>query len=140
MNNEPQDWLQLLETAAHDVEQFMKDTAETVAETADIMMQVPIAIAEQVEEAIATEVDQFLEDVLDWLQPPVQVTLRFDLEWHGEGLEPWVESVEPGQGLQASCVGCRHYHGRVYGDNLLVCGMHPYGWDGTDCPDWESKS
>lgn len=139
MIEDPQDWLKLLETAAHDVEQLMKDTADQVAEAADVLMQVPLAIAEQVEEAIATEVDQFLDDLLDWLQPPMHLNVRFDMEWQGNGLEPWVEVVEPGQGNQASCVGCHHYHGRIYNDHLLVCGMHPYGWDGSDCPDWESK-
>ena len=40
------------------------------------------------------------------------------------------------------CTGCANYHGIRYGthrDNrtLLVCGMHPYGWQGeTPCPDW----
>lgn len=35
------------------------------------------------------------------------------------------------------CRGCQHYHGRVYGGNLLVCGMHPYGVEGDRCADWE---
>ncbi len=139
MPEQPQDWLTIIESAAHDFEQFMKETADVMTETADIMMQVPMAIAEQVEEAIATEVDQFLDEVADWFQPPVHFTVRFDMEWQPDGLEPWVEVVEPGQGNQASCVGCRHYHGRIYNDHLLVCGMHPYGWDGLDCPDWDGK-
>lgn len=37
------------------------------------------------------------------------------------------------------CQGCSHYHGRVYGGNLLVCGMHPYGADGEHCHDWEAQ-
>ncbi len=34
-----------------------------------------------------------------------------------------------------ACVDCCHYHGEVYGDNFLVCAMHPYGWDDENCPD-----
>jgi hypothetical protein len=39
----------------------------------------------------------------------------------------------------AVCQGCRHYHGRVYGGNLLVCAMHPYGAEGEHCSDWEDQ-
>jgi hypothetical protein len=37
------------------------------------------------------------------------------------------------------CRGCQHYNGQVYGGNLLVCGMYPYGQpeDAESCPDRE---
>lgn len=38
-----------------------------------------------------------------------------------------------------ACRGCRHYHGRTYNGNFLVCGMHPYGVETETCSDWESK-
>ncbi|MEB3213722.1 MAG: hypothetical protein VKL39_20405 [Leptolyngbyaceae bacterium] len=44
----------------------------------------------------------------------------------------------------AACKGCTHYHGIAYGQNrdtrtVLVCGFHPYGWQGeSSCPDWQS--
>lgn len=40
---------------------------------------------------------------------------------------------------QPACQGCQHYHGYVYGGKLLVCGMHPYGSDGEECPDWQGS-
>lgn len=50
-------------------------------------------------------------------------------------------------GRPTACVGCQHYHGRIYpvrwGEQgfesyeQLVCAMHPSGWDGESCPDWE---
>ncbi|MBE9178610.1 hypothetical protein IQ268_08565 [Oculatella sp. LEGE 06141] len=46
-----------------------------------------------------------------------------------------VTSQKPPQ--PESCQGCCHYHGRVYGGNMLVCGMHPYGAEEDSCPDWE---
>jgi hypothetical protein len=45
----------------------------------------------------------------------------------------------------AACRGCAHYHGIAYGysrnrRSLLVCGMHPFGWQGGDrCPDWSQE-
>jgi hypothetical protein len=38
------------------------------------------------------------------------------------------------------CKGCMHYHGRVYGGNLLVCAMYPYGTESDQCGDWEAKA
>jgi hypothetical protein len=40
-----------------------------------------------------------------------------------------------------ACQGCANYHGVAYGYNrdnrtVLVCGFHPYGWQGGHCPDW----
>lgn len=33
------------------------------------------------------------------------------------------------------CRGCEFYHGRSYGNNFLVCGIHPYG-NGENCGDF----
>lgn len=35
-----------------------------------------------------------------------------------------------------ACIGCTNYHGVEYGDNVLVCGIHPNGWDSDNCPDY----
>jgi mannitol-specific phosphotransferase system IIBC component len=37
------------------------------------------------------------------------------------------------------CQGCRHYHGRSYGGERLVCAMHPYGTDQDECADWQDS-
>jgi hypothetical protein len=38
-----------------------------------------------------------------------------------------------------ACVGCLNYDGSVYGGNLLVCGMYPYGCGSDTCADWEGE-
>lgn len=39
---------------------------------------------------------------------------------------------------KGTCPTCRHYDGKTYGGNLLVCGMHPYGPQVEgDCDDWQ---
>ncbi|MBD2059251.1 hypothetical protein H6F88_25195 [Oculatella sp. FACHB-28] len=40
-----------------------------------------------------------------------------------------------------ACQHCEHYHGIAYGYNranrtVLICGFHPFGWQGDVCPDW----
>lgn len=40
------------------------------------------------------------------------------------------------------CQGCHNYHGIAYGyradrRTMLICAIHPYGWQGKgSCPDW----
>jgi hypothetical protein len=42
-----------------------------------------------------------------------------------------------------ACLGCQNYHGIAYGyrkenRTTLICGYHPYGWQGEGaCPDWQ---
>jgi hypothetical protein len=147
MNDEWNAWLKEIEAAAQEVGQHMQETVETIfdtaVETADWMLQVPMAIAEQMEDAIATEMDQVINELVDWFQPPVNLSIEFDatrieMEWHSTIVEPWTESVDPTVFQYKTCIGCKHYHGYAYNGNVLVCGMHPYGWDGEACPDWES--
>jgi hypothetical protein len=38
--------------------------------------------------------------------------------------------------IPKSCQGCSNYHGEVYNGNLLVCAIHPYGWEDESCPDF----
>ncbi|NJN62251.1 MAG: hypothetical protein HC795_12625 [Coleofasciculaceae cyanobacterium RL_1_1] len=45
--------------------------------------------------------------------------------------------VRPTAKQYPACQGCQHYHGYRYGEHLLVCAMHPYGWEDEECPDWE---
>jgi hypothetical protein len=42
--------------------------------------------------------------------------------------------------IPPACQGCCHYHGRSYGGTRLVCGMHPYGVEEEDCPDWQAQN
>lgn len=48
-----------------------------------------------------------------------------------------------GPSRPAACLGCANYHGQAYGLQktqrvMLVCAMHPYGWQAAlPCPDWD---
>lgn len=42
--------------------------------------------------------------------------------------------------IPVACRGCCNYHGRVYGGQLLVCAMHPYGVEVDHCPDWQTSA
>ena len=37
------------------------------------------------------------------------------------------------------CRICKHHHGQIYGGVELVCAVHPYGYSGQLCPDYQAK-
>ncbi|MGB3494320.1 MAG: hypothetical protein WBA57_16450 [Elainellaceae cyanobacterium] len=143
MNGEFQAWFQDMEQAAQDLEKYVRESFETtveqMAEAADAMMQVPIAMADYLENTLLTECDRVIETLDEWVSPSTQIYARFDMQWDSEDFDVWNERFEPNAHEHPACVGCQHYHGYTYNGNGLICGMHPYGWDGTDCPDWERK-
>ncbi|HLO89241.1 MAG TPA: hypothetical protein VK203_30115 [Nostocaceae cyanobacterium] len=124
------DLMNIVETVAEEVESFFVGIGDMV----DAFFELTEEITEQVQATIALEVDQYLQELAE----PI-------LEAYWE-LEDVVTDVDPGfpypveatPEQNAACVGCRNYHGQVYGGNLLVCGIHPHGWDDESCPDWEN--
>jgi hypothetical protein len=37
--------------------------------------------------------------------------------------------------IPVGCAGCENLYGRSHGGNMLICAIHPHGFDGKDCPD-----
>ncbi|MDZ7960594.1 MAG: hypothetical protein RMY34_22380 [Aulosira sp. DedQUE10] len=129
MDKWQKDLIDIIETVAVEVEHFFLGISEMV----DAVLELTEDITEQVQTTIATEVDQYLHDLAE---PMMEVY------WE---LEDVMADVDPGfpYPMEATpeknpaCIGCTNYHGQVYGGNLLVCAMHPQGWDDHNCPDWE---
>ena len=38
-----------------------------------------------------------------------------------------------------NCRVCKHHHGQIYGGVELVCAVHPYGYSGDSCPDYQAS-
>ena len=122
------DFFEMMEAVADEVEQFFIGITEVVD-----------AVAESVQTTIATDINQCLQELFE---PIAEIYLEFE-EIVGEGEQPFtymVDTVEPTPQKNPACMGCHHYHGQAYGGNLLVCAMHPYGWDDKNCPDWEGST
>jgi hypothetical protein len=123
------DLINMMEAVTDEVEQFFLGMNDMV----DAFFELTEEITDQVQNTVVTELDQFLQELAE----PI-----LEIYWE---LEDIVEDVDPGfpyteeatPEKNAVCMGCVHYHGQVYGGNLLVCGMHPYGWDDENCPDKE---
>ncbi|MBE9181144.1 hypothetical protein IQ268_21520 [Oculatella sp. LEGE 06141] len=135
-----QDWLKMLDTVAHEVEQLFREASQGMVEAIDALVEFSADVVEEIEAAVAPELDQLDPALDDWIEPILQLVLGLEASID-HAVEPVTRTVEPFLNDHPVCVGCRHYHGRVYGGTLLVCAMHPYGiTDGADtCPDKEAS-
>lgn len=127
MDNWTKEFLAFCDTLNQDLEAFWKEV-EQFPDALDEMM-------EHIEETVSEEIDVFWQDFCEPL-----IAFEEIEEFGDEDSEFAITSkVYPDQNTHPACQGCRHYHGHVYGGNLLVCAMHPYGWPDEHCPDWEGK-
>jgi hypothetical protein len=125
---------EMMETVADEVERFVLEMTEMV----DTFFDLTEELSDQVQDAIASEVDRYLQDLTE----PI-----LEAYWELEDIviddvildSGFPYPVEPSSERNPACIGCRHYHGQVYSGELLVCGMHPYGWNDENCPDWEQE-
>jgi hypothetical protein len=126
----------MMEAIVDGIEEFVTEVAKEVESAVDTVLEVSEAWVSQLEAAIAPDLEQRLNEFLD---PILEACLGLDLRME-ETIQPVVNTVEPIFNDHPACVGCRHYHGQPYNGVMLVCGMHPFGWEEQNqkCPDWES--
>ncbi|MBE9217859.1 hypothetical protein [Dolichospermum flos-aquae] len=134
------DLIDMIENVADEVEQFFLGMNDMV----DAFFEFAEEITEEVQSTYVADIDNFArlhEQFLQELAEPI-----LEIYWELEEINI-TEDVDPGFPYaveatikkNAACIGCSHYHGQVYGGNLLVCAMHPHGWDDQNCPDWEKE-
>lgn len=129
-----EDWqknlIEIVETVADDVENFLLEIADALESFAVISEQV----AHELQNTISNDIEELFSAIVNPLlefDSDLDDEIGFDSEWQ-------VVEEESLFAKHPACAGCRHLHGQIYGGNLLICGMHPYGWEGDTCPDWES--
>jgi hypothetical protein len=123
MEEWPKSIFEILESVTSLVDEFFVEVTEMVE-----------VFAEDVQNTVGVEIDQYLQDMFE---PIVEIYYEIE-ELVGESEQTFPYPVEPTLEKHPACIGCHHYHGQVYGGNLFVCAMHPYGWETEDCPDWGS--
>ena len=148
MDNWQQDWFKAIEEIAAEMTQVFDDIGRNISQAADALVNFSEEMANeigdalvQVDEMIVPKLDQFDEQMAEWVDPVLQAVFGIEAAFD-RAVEPVTHTVEPWLNQHPLCMGCRHYHGQEYGGNLLVCAMHPYGViDGSDsCPDKEAIS
>ena len=125
------DFWEILETVTDEVDKFFHSVNETI----ETLFEISEEITEEFQTNISVEIEQYLNELTEPF-----LDAYWDLEdIVGEVDQPLPYIVDPTPQENPACIGCRHYHGQVYNGNLLVCAMHPYGWDDQNCPDWEKE-
>ncbi|GAC1450903.1 MAG: hypothetical protein NVS2B14_20580 [Chamaesiphon sp.] len=114
MEDWSKDFLEILDTVVLIVDEFFEGIAEAVE-----------VVTEQMQNTVVTELDQYLHELFE----PI-VEIYSELEDVGSEIDPSITYiVQPTLEKNPACIGCIHYHGQIYGGNLLICAMHPYGWE-----------
>ncbi|HAN73789.1 MAG TPA: hypothetical protein DDZ60_03085 [Planktothrix sp. UBA10369] len=135
-----EDWsrsiLEAIETAVSDMEKFLKDVTEELNGMFDELTKISEEITDEVQNKILPDLDEYINDIFEPIID-IYLDLDLDLDVEDEHFDPFVTYVQPTETEHPACRGCQHYHGQVYGGNLLVCGMHPMGTETETCPDWE---
>lgn len=127
------DFWEIIQTVADEVDQLFLGINEGINEMVDTFFEFAEEITDQLQESIATDIEDYFNGITEPL---------FDHYWEMEDMVGDMDSafpypVEATPEKNPACMGCMHYHGQAYGGNLLVCGMHPHGWDDENCPDRE---
>lgn len=123
-----------LEEVVTDVEKFLADVATEVNNVVDTLVEASEELVDQLQQATAG----MGEGLTSLVDPILEAYLGFEVTLENT-IQPITHTIDPLLNNHATCVGCRNYHGQAYGGNLLICGMHPYGWQEEKCPDWESS-
>ena len=132
------DLIGMIEAVTDEVEQFFLEINDMV----DAFFEITEEITEEVQNALVADIDTFATLHEQFLQDLTEPFLEIysELQDLSEDIDPgFPYQVESTQEKNAACIGCSNYHGQVYNGNLLVCGMHPHGWDDQSCPDWEKE-
>ncbi len=136
------EWLRQLQDGIHEV---AKDSSDWFA---DVSKQSNEAIDAAVEASVSTlqGVDEAIAPALEQLGDRMNAAVDESVVFIEQQLTPWIErtaapithTVTPWLQNHPACIGCEHYHGTAYGEDMLICGMHPYGPDDRTCADWKS--
>jgi hypothetical protein len=136
------DWQKDLNTAWEALIEFSAEFNIALQETATEFGQIMVDELE----LLSTEIKELQEEVFHsgWFEEIIDSQNQFvNLFSDLENTDEWPTYYEPRQAasatFQPACIGCQNYSGTTFGGNLLVCGFHPYGWDGESCPDWEQE-
>jgi hypothetical protein len=132
-------WKQIEKTAA-DIEEFWVNVEEATESFVDEVSETVGSFLEKFHSGVVEEVDNMIEDVVEVLiatSDEIDAALTDEWDHLADDDFTTVNFSPPSVLNNPACINCAHYHGQSYNGNLLVCAMHPHGWEDEHCPDWE---
>lgn len=142
MNDWHHEWMKQLEKTAIEVEDFLTEVGEATEQAVDEVSENIISFLEQFQLETFGEADNFIQDLVEVvITTSEEIDAAISEEWSSFSDDDFtsVSYHEPSAQSHPACINCSNYHGQIYNGNLLVCAMHPHGYEENSCPDW-SKS
>ena len=141
MNDWQQEWWKQIEKTAADMEEFLtevgKATESVVSELGDNVS----SLIEHFQSDVAIDLDDLVREVVEVLivtSDEIDAALSEEWEYFIDDDFTSVSYHTPSTKSNPACINCANYHGQSYNGNLLVCAMHPDGYEDRECPDWEA--
>jgi hypothetical protein len=146
MNNWQDEWLKQIEKSvektAADMEVFFAEVGQTTELLVDEVAENVGSFLEQFNPSWAEEVEDFIHNFVDVIVTTSdEIDAALSNEWDNFVDDDFtsVSYHTPSAESHPACLNCANYHGQVYNGNLLVCAMHPNGYEDTTCPDWAKE-
>lgn len=143
MDDWQKEWWKQLEKTTAEMETFLVDVGAATESFVDEIGESFSSFFEQFQSEIVEEVDSLIQDFVDVIiVTSDEIDAALGEEWDNFADDDFtsVSSHVPSIHNNPACINCANYHGQSYNGNLLVCAMHPYGWDDDKCPDWEGDN
>lgn len=140
MNDWQQEWWKQIEKTAANMEEFFAEVGKVTETLVDEVSEKVSSSLEQFQSGITIEVDDFIQDCVDILiatSDEIDAALFEEWEIFTDDDFTSINYHTPSAKSNPACINCANYHGQAYNGNLLVCAMHPSGYEGDSCPDWE---
>ena len=138
MNDWQKDWWKQIEKTAADMEEFIADVGEATESLVDEVSDSVGSLFDRLQADVAGELEHFIQDCVDVLTVAGdEIDAALSDEWEFDDDFTNVSYHTPSARNNPACINCANYHGQAYNGNLLVCAMHPQGYEGDSCPDWE---
>lgn len=145
MNSWQDEWWKQIEKTAADVEEFFAEVGEATESLVDEVSENFDSVIKHFQLDVVGEVDDFIQDFIDVIvttSDEIEAALSEDWENFESFVDEDFTSVsyhQPSNHSHPACIGCANYHGQIYNGNLLVCAMHPSGYEENECPDWDQE-
>ena len=145
------DWQEQLwkhvEKAANDMEELFVDVEKATETVVEEVGESIGSFLEQFGIDIVEEVDNFVENIVEIIiTTSDELDAAFGEDFDVSSDRDYTNNDYSNVGFHypspennPACINCINYHGQSYNNILLVCGMHPHGWDDDTCPDWEAE-
>ena len=128
MEDWQKEFWQKVDTAGEQIGEFLEEVAQEVLAVGDVVELISAEMTLQLSDTTTT----IEQSITAGLMPLIDALLGLN------AADNPFDEAQPAWPHHPICVGCRHYHGQIYGETLLVCGMHPYGVETETCSDREA--